>query len=84
MANIQEKVKKALLKTFSENELRLEAVEDDKVMGFIVSNKFSNLDDETRQDMIWELLGKYLNLQELTRIIILITLTQEEEMAYSS
>jgi acid stress-induced BolA-like protein IbaG/YrbA len=83
MANIKAKIINALLEKFSSEEIRLEDVDSDKVLGFIVSDKFISLDEEARQDMIWEHLRKYLNSQERTHIIALIALTQEEEMAYS-
>jgi acid stress-induced BolA-like protein IbaG/YrbA len=84
MANIKSKVVNALLEKFSNEEIRLEDVDSDKVLGFIVSDKFLSLDEEARQDMIWEHLRKYLNSQERSHIIALIALTQEEEMAYSN
>jgi len=83
MASITEKVKNALLEKFSSEEIRLEDVDSDKVLGFIISDKFLILDYEARQDMIWEHLRKYLNSQERAHIIALIALTQEEELAYS-
>jgi acid stress-induced BolA-like protein IbaG/YrbA len=83
MANIKAKIINALLEKFSSEEIRIEDVDSDKVLGFIVSDKFISLDEEARQDMIWEHLRKYLNSQERTHIIALIALTQEEEMAYS-
>lgn len=72
------------IEKFSLDELRLESIDNDKVMGFIVSNKVENLDDETRQDIIWQILRKYLSAQERSNIIALLALTQDEEMAYSS
>jgi len=84
MASIQKKVNNALLTIFSPDELHLEKAENDKVIGYIISDKFLNLDDEGRQDMLWELLRKHLNTIELSRIIALIALTHEEDMAYSS
>lgn len=84
MANIKAKIVNALLEKFSSEEILLEDVDSDKVLGFIVSDQFQSLDEEARQDMIWEHLRKYLNSQERTHIIALIALTQEEQLAYSS
>jgi acid stress-induced BolA-like protein IbaG/YrbA len=81
MATVAEKVKTALLERFSEQELLLEPEgegEAGKVLGLIVSSRFEGLDDEQRQDLIWDLLRGRLDAREQTRITALLTLTPEE------
>jgi len=84
MDKLKNKVKNSLLAFFKENELLFEENPDGRVSGFIVSKKFTNLDELARQRKIWELLQKNLTLAERSKIIGFITFTPREHKAYTS
>ena len=83
MESLSQKVTKALLERFSQQEIQLEGGDDDRVMGFVVSPVFQRKTAMTRQKMIWALLNKHLDAGERRRVLGIITMTPEEEEAYS-
>jgi hypothetical protein len=84
MDKLGKKVKSSLLEFFTENELLFEKNPDGRVSGFIVSNKFADMDELTRQRKIWKLLQKNLTRSERSKIIGFITFTPREHKAYTS
>lgn len=83
MDSLSQKVKKALLKRFTESDIRLEDPDDDKIIGFVISTAFKGRSSFTRQKMIWAVLNKHLDMDERRRIAAIIAMTPEEEVAYS-
>lgn len=84
MDKLRKKVKNSLLEFFTENELLFEENPDGRVSGFIVSKKFTDLDELARQRKIWELLQKNLTQSERSKIIGFITFTPREHKAYTN
>jgi acid stress-induced BolA-like protein IbaG/YrbA len=83
MENLAQKVKNALLESFPESAIDLDDTDDDRVLGFVVSPEFRRKSALTRQNMIWRLLNKHLKADERRRILGIMTMTPEEEVAYS-
>ncbi len=84
MDKLKNKVKNSLLAFFKENELIFEENPDGRVSGFIVSKKFTDMDELARQRKIWQLLQHNLTLSERSKIIGFITFTPKEHKAYTS
>jgi stress-induced morphogen len=80
---LEKKVKDILSTLFAEHELRLETEPDGRVGGFIVSEKFVDVDDLDRQRMIWPLLREKLTQSERAQIWGLLTFTPVEYEVYS-
>lgn len=80
---LEQKVKNILLNLFSESELKLETEPDGRVSGFIISDKFIDVDELERQHMIWKLLRPNITKSERSQIIGFLTFTPLGYEVYS-
>ena len=69
MEAFKKKIKESLLELFAEQELQLETEPDGRVSGFIISDKFMDMDHLARQRKIWALLRKRLTKTEQMKIL---------------
>jgi acid stress-induced BolA-like protein IbaG/YrbA len=82
MAPIEQKVRKILSEYFEQDEIQFETNPDDRVSGFIISEKFADMDDFNRQSHIWSLLRKNMSKPEQAIVIGFIAFTPAEFEAY--
>ncbi len=82
MDHVEQKVKKLLMEYFSGNEIKFENNPDGRVSAIIVSDKFLDVDDQKRQQIIWNLLRKGLNKDERMRVIGFLAFTSAEYEGY--
>jgi stress-induced morphogen len=80
---LEKKVKEILSELFAEYELKLETEPDGRVGGFIISDKFLDVDIEDRQPQLWSFLREKLTQAERAQIWGLMTFTPVEYEAYS-
>jgi len=77
------KVKKVLKENnFTDKELRsIEAVSQglDRISGFIISERFKDMWPTERQDLIWDIFERELTPVEKSHILMILTLTPQEE-----
>ncbi|MGH7597489.1 MAG: hypothetical protein ACREOI_14135 [bacterium] len=83
MENFEQKIKDILLELFAEHELQVETEPDGRVSGFIISDKFMDMDHLARQRKIWGLLRKKLTKTEQMKILGFVAFTPAEHEAYS-
>jgi acid stress-induced BolA-like protein IbaG/YrbA len=83
METFEKKIKDILLELFAEPELQLETEPDGRVSGFIISDKFVDMDHLARQRKIWSLLRKKLTKTEQMKILGFVAFTPAEHEAYS-
>jgi acid stress-induced BolA-like protein IbaG/YrbA len=83
METFEQKIKAILLELFAEHELQLETEPDGRVSGFIISDKFMDMDHLTRQRKIWSLLRKGLTKNEQMKVLGFVAFTPAEHEAYS-
>ncbi|MCI0698872.1 hypothetical protein L0337_43590 [candidate division KSB1 bacterium] len=83
METFEQKIKDILLELFAEHELQLETEPDGRVSGFIISDKFMDMDHLARQRKIWSLLRKKLTKTEQMKILGFVAFTSAEHEAYS-
>jgi len=81
---LKEKIKNALKTEFTEQEIDLESKSNGKIIGFVISDKFKEMNDFDRQKWVWNILDENLELSEKASIAILLTLTDKESEAYRS
>ena len=75
MEAFKKKIKESLLELFAEQELQLETEPDGRVSGFIISDKFMDMDHLARQRKIWALLRKRLTKTEQMKILGFVAFT---------
>jgi acid stress-induced BolA-like protein IbaG/YrbA len=83
METFEKKIKDILLELFAEDELQLETEPDGRVSGFIISDKFVDMDHLARQRKVWSLLRKKLSKTEQMKILGFVAFTPAEHEAYS-
>lgn len=83
METFAKKIKDILLEFFAEDELQIETEPDGRVSGFIISDKFIDMDHLARQRKIWSLLRKKLTKSEQMKILGFVAFTPAEHEAYS-
>ncbi len=82
MAPIEQKVREIFSKHFERDEIQFETNPDDRVSGFIISEKFIDMDDFNRQSHLWNLLRKNMSKSEQAKVIGFIAFTPDEYEAY--
>ena len=80
---LEKKVKNILLNLFAESELKLETEPDGRVSGFVISDKFIDVEALECQRMIWKLLRPNITKSERSQIIGFLTFTPMEYEVYS-
>ena len=83
MEAFEKKINAILLELFAGHELQLETEPDGRVSGFIISDKFVDMDHLARQRKIWSLLRKKLTKAEQMKILGFVAFTPAEHEAYS-
>jgi acid stress-induced BolA-like protein IbaG/YrbA len=83
METFAKKVKDILLEFFAEDELQIETEPDGRVSGFIITDKFIDMDHLARQRKVWSLLRKKLTKSEQMKILGFVAFTPAEHEAYS-
>lgn len=82
METIEQKVRNALTAHFAGEEIRFDHEPDERVSGFIVSDKFLDMDHEARQGLIWGLLRAHLSKEERQEVLGFLAYTPAEEKFY--
>ncbi len=83
MKALEQKIKNVLKLQFTDEEIRFDDDPGERFSGFIVSEKFLDMDDEARHEMIWKLLRDHLAPEERRQVAILLPFTPQEYRAYS-
>jgi stress-induced morphogen len=83
METLEQKVKNALKLQFKDEEIQFHHEPEERIHGFIISEKFEGLDSEARHEMIWSLLHAHLTPEERQQIIGFIDYTPAEEKFYA-
>jgi hypothetical protein len=82
METLERKVKDVLLELFAEHEIQIEDNPNGRVSGFIISDKFSDMNHEARYHKIWGPLRKKLTKSEQSKILGFIAFTPAEYEGY--
>ncbi len=82
METLEQKVKRILVEYFDENEIQFDDNPDGRVSGFIISEKFLDVDDLERQIKISGILRKSLSVPEQKKVMGFFPFTPEEYQAY--
>jgi len=82
MVTIEKRVRGILKKKFADEEIRFDHEPGEQISGFIVSEKFLDMDHEARQGLIWDLLNAHLSLEEQQQILGFLAFTPAEEKFY--
>jgi acid stress-induced BolA-like protein IbaG/YrbA len=83
MGTIEQKVRAILKMRFSDEEIRFDHEPGERISGFIVSDKFFDMDHEARQRLISNLLYTHLAREERRQVLGFLAFTPEEERAYA-
>ena len=83
MEPFSKKLKRILKRAFPKPD-RVRLRDEDGIIGFVISPRFRGLDSSERLAMIWSVLDAQLTPEERRRIVIMIAVTPEEELAHSS
>jgi hypothetical protein len=90
MPTLRDRITEVIRSTLADTEARFEIEElaTGHIAGFVISDKFGRQDDAARQERLWQALRSavdngVLTRDELIRVSFLITLTWEENAAYS-
>jgi len=83
MDTIEQKVREVLKRRFSNEEIRFDHEPGERVSGFIVSEKFLDMDHLSRQKLISSLLFTYLTKEERRHVLGFLAFTPEEERFYA-
>lgn len=83
MGATERKISSILNIGFPDVEIRFDHEVGERISGFIISNKFLNMDHEARQNAVWSLLRNKLSQQERQEILGFLIYTPEELKVYS-
>ncbi|MDZ7289926.1 MAG: hypothetical protein ONB44_10095 [candidate division KSB1 bacterium] len=83
MGTIEKKIKDLLQGQYDDVEIRFDHEPGERISGFIISEKFLNMDHEARQGAIWNLLRAHLAPDERQHVLGFLIYTPEEIKAYS-
>jgi len=83
MGSIEQKVIEILKLQFADVEIRFDHDPDERISGFIISERFINMDHEARQGAVWKLLRSHLTPDERQQVLGFLIYTPEEIQAYS-
>ena len=82
MGAIERKIDEALRRRFSDIEVRFDHKRGERISGFLISNKFSKLDHEARQGVVWKLLRTHLSEEEQRKVLGFLIYTPSEIKSY--
>lgn len=82
MDTFEQKVRDILKMRFSDEEIRFDHEPGERISGFIVSNKFLDMEHLARQKMISSLLFTHLSKEERRHVLGFLAFTPEEEQFY--
>jgi len=80
---LEEKVRNIHKLQFENEGIQFHHEPDERIHGFIISEKFEGLDSEARHEMIWNLLRAHLAPEERQQIIGFLDYTPAEEKFYT-
>ena len=83
MITLEEKVRNIHKLQFENEGIQFHHEPDERIHGFIISEKFEGLDSEARHEMIWNLLRAHLAPEERQQIIGFLDYTPAEEKFYT-
>ena len=58
--------------------------DEDGIIGVVVSSAFKGLEAVDRRNLIWQALERGLNAEERQRVVIIVAITPEEDVAHTS
>ena len=82
MESVQKKVTKILKQAFPPPD-KVTLKDEDGIIGTIISSRFMGLDSIERVKMVWKVLDQDLKPEERKRIVIILAVTPEEEIAHT-
>ncbi len=83
MGTIEQKIIDILKTQFADVEIRFDHEPDERISGFIISEKFLTMDHEARQGAVWKLLRSHLAPDERQQVLGFLIYTPEEVKAYA-
>jgi len=83
MGTIEQKIIGILKPQFADVEVRFDHEPDERISGFIISEKFLDMDHEARQGAVWKLLRSHLTSEEKQQVLGFLIYTPEEAQTYS-
>lgn len=83
MDQLEQKIIDIIRAQFADAEIRYDHEPDERISGFIVSEKFLDMDHEARQGAVWKLLRSRLTPDEKQQVLGFLIYTPEEVQAYT-
>lgn len=83
MESLSRKVTRLLQKTFTPPD-KVSLKNEDGILGVVISSRFRGLDSIDRVNWIWDVLEKNLSTAEVRKVVSIIAVTPEEEIAHTS
>ena len=83
MDQLEQKIIDIIRTQFPDAEIRYDHEPDERISGFIISDKFSDMDHEARQGAVWKLLRSRLAPDEKQQVLGFLIYTPEEVRAYT-
>jgi len=83
MGQLEQKIIDVIRAQFADAEIRYDHEPDERISGFIISEKFLDMDHEARQGTVWKLLRSRLTPDEKQQVLGFLIYTPEEVQAYT-
>ncbi len=83
MDQLEQKIIEIIRTQFADAEIRYDHEPDERISGFIISEKFWDMDHEARQGAVWKLLRSHLSSEERQQVLGFLIYTSEEVKAYT-
>jgi len=83
MGTVEQKIIEVLKSHLPEVEVRFDHEPDERISGFIISEKFLDMDHEARQRLVWGLLRAHLTQEERQQVLGFLVYTPEEVKFYT-
>ena len=83
MDQLEQKIIDIIRAQFADAEIRYDHEPDERISGFIISEKFLDMDHEARQGAVWKLLRSRLTPDEKQQVLGFLIYTPEEVQAYT-
>ena len=83
MGAIEQKIVAVLNRQFPDLEIQYDHEPDERISGFIISEKFLGMDHEARQETVWDLLRASLSQEERRNVLGVLIYTPQEVKAYT-
>ena len=83
MDQLEQKIIDIIRSQFTDAEIRYDHEPEERISGFIVSEKFLDMDHEARQGAVWKLLRSRLTPDEKQQVLGFLIYTPEEVQAYT-